>query len=223
MSLTIRNHRRKQFHLPFGLQHGLVRPVQVVEMVDQGRDTWLDMKRLKHVAAYKVGQVTHRLHGDRLMEQLQRLFILDAKAASKPGAVGRKAVEQLCAESTQLLSELGYISAEIRKILCNRQSLLRADKETRRLGKRILHPENLRQGHRLEIAGVMENTQDHRIAVVITQRNRLGSTARLIALGLVMAEHIGSQRALLAVGAGGLVVDNALRRHQQGGDRIHQG
>ncbi|MNE86682.1 hypothetical protein D3C80_1838060 [compost metagenome] len=38
-----------------------------------------------------------------------------------------------------------------------------------------------------------------------------------------MAEHVGTQAALLGFGASGLVVGDLLRRHQQGGDGVDQG
>ena len=76
----------------------------------------------------------------------------------------------------------------------------------------VLHPEHLGQRHRLVVAGVVEDAEDHRVAVVVAQRHRLGRAGDLVALGLVVAQHVGAQRALPAVGAGRLVVGDALRR-----------
>ena len=42
-----------------------------------------DGERLEHVLAHEVGQVAHRLHGDGLVEQLERLLVLDAEAPAE--------------------------------------------------------------------------------------------------------------------------------------------
>ncbi len=76
----------QQLNLSLGLEHRLMGAVQIVEVADQGLDAAAHIKRLQHVAAHEVGEVAHRLHRDRLVEQLQRLLVLDAKAATEPGA-----------------------------------------------------------------------------------------------------------------------------------------
>ena len=57
MMFAVPHQRQQQSHLSFGLQHRFVRPVQVVKMADQGRDARRHIKWLKHMAAYKIGQV----------------------------------------------------------------------------------------------------------------------------------------------------------------------
>jgi hypothetical protein len=79
--------------------------VQVIEVADQRLDAAAHVEGLQHVAAHEVGEVAHRLHRHRLVEQLQRLLVLDAEAAAEPGAIGREAVEQLAARTAQLLAQ----------------------------------------------------------------------------------------------------------------------
>ena len=95
MKIAVGDQGRQQFHLPLGFQNSLVRPVQVIEMAYQRRDARRDIKRLQHVAADKIGQVSHRLHRHRLMKQFQRLIVFDAKATTEPGTVRRKTVKHL--------------------------------------------------------------------------------------------------------------------------------
>lgn len=40
------------------------------------------VERFEHMAAHEIGQIANRFHGNRLMEQLQRLLVLDAEAAA---------------------------------------------------------------------------------------------------------------------------------------------
>jgi hypothetical protein len=101
------------------------------------------------------------------------------------------------------------------KVAGDREIAFGGDEEARRLPLRVLDPEHLRQRHRLVVAGVVKHAEDHRVVVVVAQRHRPRRAADLVALGLVVAEHVGAQRPLAAVGTGRLVVGDALRRHQQ--------
>ena len=56
----------------------------------------------------------------------------------------------------------------------------------------------------------MKDTEDDGITVMVAQRNRLGRPRDLVALRLVVTEHIGAQGPLLAVGSGSFVVGNPL-------------
>jgi hypothetical protein len=161
------------------------------------------------------------------MEQLQRLIVLDTKAAAEPGTVRRKAVEHLRAPTftaaTHFLPQGGDVRAEVGEVRRNRQVSLGADKEACRLRLSVLHPEDLCQRHRLVVTSVVKNTQDDRIVVVVPQCHGFGGAGHVVALGLVMTEHVGAQRTFLAVSTGGLVVGDAMCGYQQRGDRVDQG
>ena len=223
MPLAVGHQRRKHGHLALGLQYRLVSAVEIVEVADQRCDARRHVERLEHVATHEVGQVADRLHRHRLVEEVERLFVVDAEAPPEPGTVRRKAVEEVIARSPQPLAQRSDVAAEMGKITGNRQVAFRGNEEAGRLPLRILDPEDLRQRYRLVVAGVVEDAEDHRVVVVVAQCHRPRRAADLVALGLVVAEHVGAQRALAAVGAGSLVVGDALRRHEQRRHRIDQG
>ena len=197
--------------------------VQVVKVADQGLQARGHLEGLQHVAAHKVRQVADRLHRHGLVKQLQRLVVFNAKAPAKPGRIRRKAVVQFCAQAAQPLAKLGHVGAEMGEVRRNRERTLGPQKEACGLPVGFLHPEHLGQCHRLVVACVVENTQDHRVAVGLAQAHRLGRTGDLIAFGFVMPQYVGAQRPLFAVRACSLVVGDAVGRHQQGGDGINQG
>ena len=111
---AVLDQRRQQVDLPLGLEHGLMRPVQVIKVADQRLDAAAHIEGFQHVAAYEVGEVAHRLHRDSLVEQLQCLLVLDAEAPAEPGPIRREAVEQLAAGAAQLLAQGGDVAAEDR-------------------------------------------------------------------------------------------------------------
>ena len=223
MAVAIGDERRQQLDLALRLEHRFVRAVQVIEVADQCRDAWHHIERLQHVTAYKVGQITDRLHRHGLVKQFERLLVFDSEAAAKPGAIRRKAIKQLSAGSTKLFSQRGDVGSEVCKVGSYGEVAFRPHEEARGLALRILHPEHLRDGDGLVIASVVEHAKDDAVAVVVAQRNRLGRATHLVALGFVVTEHIGTQRALFVVGTRRLVVCNAMRGHQQRRHRIHQG
>jgi hypothetical protein len=222
VALTVLDQRRQQRDLALGLEHRLMGAVEVIEVADQRLDAAGHVEGLQHVAAHEVGEVAHRLHRHRLVEQLQRLLVLDAEAAAEPGAIGREAVEQLAARTAQLLAQRGDVAAEAAEVLGDGQCPLGGHEQARRLALRVLQPEHLGQRHRLVVALVAEHAEDDRVARRVAQRHRFGAARHLVALALVVAQHVGAQRALAGIRPGRLVVGHALRRHQQGGDGIDQ-
>jgi len=54
-----------------------------------------------------------------LQKQIQRLLVVDAKAAAKPGTVGWKRVKELDISGPQLLAQSGHFLAESGKISRN--------------------------------------------------------------------------------------------------------
>ena len=213
---------RQQVHLPLGLEHGLVRPVQVVEVADQGLDAAPHVEGFQHVAAHEVSEVAHRLHRDRLVEQLQGLLVLDAEAPAEPGPIRREAVEQFAARAPQLLAQGSDVTAEAAEVISDGQCPLSRHKQACGLALRVLQPEDLGQRHGLVIALVAEDAQDDRVARRIAQRHGPGAARHLIALALVVAQHVGPQGALAGICPGRLVVGHAMRRHEQGRDGIDQ-
>jgi hypothetical protein len=61
---------------------------------------------------------------------------------------------------------------------------------------RLPEPEDLGESDVLAEALVAEPAEDHRVVVVVAQRDRFGREACLAALGFVVAKHIGSEVAL---------------------------
>ena len=222
MADAISHQRREQLHLALRFQHRFVGAVQVVEMADQRVDAWLHIKRLKHMAADKIGQVAHRFHRHRLVKQIQRLLVLDTEAAAKPGTIRRKGFEYLGLDScaAQLLSECGDIGAEVGEIGGDGKAAFGTDKKTCRLSLRVLYPEHLCQRHGLVKACVVKYAQNHRVIIVVPQRHRFGGAASVVALRLVMSQHVGSKRAFPVVRTGRFVVRNLVGRHEQRGHRI---
>jgi hypothetical protein len=143
-------------------------------------DARLDIERLEHVAAHEVGQVADRFHRHRLVEEIERLLVVDAEAAAEPGAVGRKAVEDLAPRRRSRLRSAGDVGAEVGKVAGDRQIAFGGDEEARRLPLRVLDPEHLRQRHRLVVAGVVKDAEDHR--VVLWSRSATGRAVPLTSL-----------------------------------------
>ena len=104
VAATVGNQGVEQVKLLLGFEDGLVGTVEVVEVADQGLQARGDLEGLEHMAAHEVGQVAHRLHGDRLVEQLQRLIVFNAEASTEPRRIGRKTVVQLGPQPTQPLA-----------------------------------------------------------------------------------------------------------------------
>ena len=92
MAVAVGDQRSEQLDLSLGLQHRVVRPVKVVEMLNQRLDARLHIEWLQHTRAHEVGQVIDRFHGDGFVKEIHRLFVVNAHATPKPRAIGREAV-----------------------------------------------------------------------------------------------------------------------------------
>ena len=103
------------------------------------------------------------------------------------------------------------------------QIALSGGEEPRGLTLRVRDPEHLGQGDGLVVALVPEYAEDDRVVVVVAQRHGAGGDAQLVALGLVVAQHVGAKGPFPASGPGRAVVGRPVRRHEQGGDRVHEG
>ena len=223
MAGAVGDERREQLDPALRLQHRFVGATQVVEMVDQGCDPRRHVERLQHVAAHELGEIAHRLHRDRLMEEIERLLVVDAEAPAEPGAVGREAAEQRnVRRAAQALAKLRDVRAEARELAGDGQGALGGHVQALGLALRSGDPEHLGEGHGLLVARVAKHAQDDRVGVVVAQRHGPGDAAERAAFGLVVAQNVGAQRAFPAPGASRLVVGRALRRHQQRGDRVHE-
>ncbi len=87
---------------------------------------------------------------------------------------------------------------------------------------RVLQPEDLGQGDDLVIADVVEDAEDDGVVRRTAQCYGLSGAGGIVAFALVVAQHVGAQRAFAGIGPSGLVVGHALRWHQQGGDCVNQ-
>ena len=221
---AIVDYRREGGHLGLGLQHGFVRAVQVVEVMDQGFNALLAVEGLQHVLTDEVRQVADGLERDRLVEQFQGLLVVDPEEAPEGGRIGGEGVEDLDPGTrAQAPPQFAYIRAEVREVASDVQRMVADHVEARRLSLLVLHPEHLGQAILLAVSFVLEGGEDDRIAVLIAQGHGLGRHAGLAALGLEVPHDIGAQGPLAGVGTGGLVVGQALGRHQEGRDGVHQG
>ena len=223
MTLAVFAQRAQLGDLVLGLEHRLVGAVEVVEVVDQRADAFLHRQLFEHMLADEVGEVAHRFHRYGLAEQLQGLLVVDPEAAAEGRTIGAEAIfENHVGQLAQALFQGRQIAAEIGEMLGDRQCAIGHQIKALWLAAVFTQPEHLGQGHVLVEALVIEVAEDHRVAVVVAQRHRLGAEAGVAAFGLVVTEHVGAQAAFLGLGPGGLVVGDLLCRHQQGGDGIHQ-
>ena len=94
--------------------------------------------------------------------------------------------------------------------------------EARRLALCVPGPEHLRQGNGLVVTGVVENTEDDRIVVVITQGHWPRGATDFATLRFVITQHVGLERAFLATRTRRLVVSDTMGRCQQRRHGIHQ-
>src|SRR5690606_23957899 len=138
-----------------------------------------------------------------LAEELERLLVLDPELAAERGAVRRERIEELhAARRAQPLAQVREVGAEVREIRGDRERPIRDDEEARRLALRVAYPKHLRERDVLVVALVVEVAEDDGVAVVVAQRDRLRSEAGVAALGFIVAEHVGLERALARFRAG---------------------
>jgi len=198
---------------------------QVLEVRHDVRGPLRRVERLQHVLSDEIGEVADRFHRNGLMEQLHGLLGLDAESAAEVPAVVREAVVNLSAGGPQLLAQRGHVRAEVREVGGYRQRLVRGHVEPVRLAARVgtAQPEHLGDGDGCVVPLVAEDAQDHAVPGAVAERDRLGGPGDLVAFGLVVAEHVGAQRAFPDLGARGLVVGDPVGRQQQRGDRVDDG
>ena len=223
VALAIGDERGEELDLAPRTEHRFVGSAQVVEMLDEGRNPGRHVERLQHVAAHELGEVPHRLHGDGLMEEIERLLVLDSEAAPEPCAIGREGSEDLHPGAAQALAQPVDVGAEARKLAGDGQIALRGGEEPLRLTLRVPDPEHLSQGHGLVVALVPEHAEDDGVVVPVAQGDGSRGDAEVAAFGLEVAEDVGAQGALAACGPGRPVVGRPVRRHEERGDRVHEG
>ena len=110
--VAISHQRPKHLYLPLGFEDSFVCAVEIFEMLDQGVNAWLNIEGLEHVASYEIGQVSHRLERDGLMEQIQRLLIVNAEAPTEPGAVRWKGFKQIDSRPAQTPAQCCYFGTK---------------------------------------------------------------------------------------------------------------
>ena len=221
--LAIGHERGEQLDLAPRAEHRLVGAAEIVEVLDEGRDPGRHVEGLQHVAAHELGEIAHRLHGDGLVEEVERLVVLDPEAAPEPRAIRRERPPHLHPGAAQALAQLVDVGSEARELAGDGQIALRGGEEPVRLALRVRDPEHLGQGHGLVVALVPEHAEDDGIAVVVAERDGAGGDAEIASFGLVVTEDVGKQGPLAAPGPRRPVVGRPMRRHEEGGDRVHEG
>ena len=157
MAIAVGDERSEVFDLVSRTEHRLVGAAQVVEVLDEGRNPGRHVEGLQHVAAHELGEVADRLHGDGLVEEIERLLVLDPETAPEPCAIGREGSEDLHPGAAQALAQLVDVGAEAREFAGDGKVPLRGGEEPLRLALRVRDPEDLGQGHRLVVA-LVRNT-----------------------------------------------------------------
>ena len=223
--VAVLEQRGQRGQLRLGPLHRVVGLGQVVEVGDDVGDGLRGVERLQHVVADEVGEVAHRFHRDRLVEQLHRLLRLDAQAAAEILAVvGEPVVHPDAGCGAQPPPEGRHVGTEVREVPGHRQRPVGGHVEPVRLARvSVPQPEHLGQADGRVVAGVGEDADQHAVIRTAAQRHRPGGPGDLVALGLVVAEHVGAQAPLPGVGPGRLVVGDALGGQQQRGHRVHDG
>ena len=112
VTVAISHQRPQHLYLPLRFKDGFVRTVEIFEMLDKGVNARLNIERFEHVAAYKIGQVPHRLERYRLMEEIECLFIVNAEAPTEPGAVRWKAFKQVYSRPAQTPAQCRYFGTK---------------------------------------------------------------------------------------------------------------
>ena len=198
MAIAVGHERGEVLDLAPCPEHRLVGAAQVVEVLDESLDPGRHVERLQHVAAHELGEIAHRFHGHGLVEEIERLLVVDPEAAAEPRAVRREGVPDLDPGAAQPLAQAGDVGAEVGELAGDGQIALGGGKEPRGLALRIRDPEHLGQGHGLVVALVPEYAEDDRVVAGVAQRDGAGGDAQLVAFGLVVAQHVGAQGPLPA-------------------------
>lgn len=113
---------------------------------------------------------------------------------------------------TQQFAQIVEITAKIGEVSRHGERTIRDHIKPVGLPLGVPQPKPLSQRHVLAVPFVVEVSEDHRVTVVIPQRHRLCGQPRLAALGLVVAQNVGTQAPLLHLCARRLVVGNPLSR-----------
>ena len=221
-AFVARGHQRRQeSHLFLRLQYQLVRAVEILIMPDQGLNPLFDRRGLQHMLAHEIGEVAHRLHRDGLVEEIHRLFVLDAEAVTVRRAVWREGLEEFhLRPGAQALAQRVDVGAEAGEVLLDGERLIRDDEQTGRRALRRLCPEDLSQSDVLRQRLVEEAAEQHRIAVGAAQGYGLRRETGFAALTLVAPEKIGFQAAFAGSRAGRLIEVGA--RHQERRDGVDE-
>ena len=90
---------------------------QVVEVPDELVDLSLGVERLQHVAANKVVEVVHGLHGDGLVEEFHGLLGLDPQASAELLSVLRKSVADRRAPVAEPAPEGSQVGTHIGEVV----------------------------------------------------------------------------------------------------------
>ena len=219
VGIAVGHQRLQPAQLVLRLEHRLVGAGEVVDVGDEAGDALLHREGLQHVLAHEVGEVADGLHRDRLVEEVERLIILDAEALAERGLVRREGVVHFLRHWLEAPAQLGHVG-DVGEVLGDGECLISHHAQARRLAFLLLHPEDLREGDVLLVALVEEVGEQHRIAVLVAQGDGARGASGVAAFGLVVPEEVRAGRALAGLGAGGLVVGDAPRLDEQRGERV---
>src|SRR5712672_131115 len=166
-------------------------------MRHQSIDARLDRKRFEHMLAHEYGKIADRYHGDGLMEEIERLLVLDAEAPAERGAIGREGIVHLDARHRpQFLLKGVDVRSESAEVFRYGERRIRNNVESGRLSVRVLKGEHLRERHFLLETVIAEPAQDDRVGVEVAQRHRLSDEPRFAAFRFVVAENVRLQVSL---------------------------
>ncbi len=94
-AIAILHQRRQKSDLKLRFQHQFVGAIEILIVGHQRVDAVLHRKRFQHVLAHEIRQIAHGFHRDGLVEQVHRLFVLDAETVAPGRRVRRKRLECL--------------------------------------------------------------------------------------------------------------------------------
>ena len=173
VSVEVVDERTQKLELCPRAQHGFVGIGEIREVVDERLDTVSGVERFEHVGADEVVEVVNRLHGHGLVEQVHRLFGLDAEVASEVLAVVRERVVDARPELAELASQPGEVGTEVTEVFGDRQFRVGHDEESVGLALVLFPgPEHLRERDGGAEPGVGEHAENDGVMPRVAQSHR---------------------------------------------------
>ena len=128
----------------------------------------------KHIFPNEIGDTIHFFHGNSLLEQVQCIFLLDAKKGFEPYRIGCIVIEQFhIGDSFQSLFQVRDVISKATKILLDRQCFFSHHKETSRFVTTRSEIKHLRQSHKAVRFGITKDRQNDGIFIFISKSHWL--------------------------------------------------